>query len=119
MVDDSGIRYRNKKDAGYLISVLQEKYEVTQYWTGGLYCGITLKLDYNGRQLEISIPGYVKDTLHKLQQPTLTRPQHSPHHWTSSNHGFIVPQMAHPIENSPALNLDEAKNFQKVVETSL
>ena len=34
VVDDSGIKYRNKKDADHLISALQAKYEVTQYCTG-------------------------------------------------------------------------------------
>ena len=32
MVDDLGIRYRNKKYTDHLISALQSKYEVTQYW---------------------------------------------------------------------------------------
>ena len=36
VVDDFGIKYRNKKDAENLISALQSKYEVTQDWTGGL-----------------------------------------------------------------------------------
>ena len=36
VVDDFGIKYRHKKDADHLISSLQEKYEVTQDWTGGL-----------------------------------------------------------------------------------
>ena len=39
-------------------------------WTGGLYCGIKLKCDYNTQQLDISMPGYVKDALHKFQHPT-------------------------------------------------
>ena len=74
-----GIRYRNKQDVDHLISALQAKYEVIQYWKGGLYCGITLKWDYKSRQLDISITGYVKDGLHKFQYPTPTRPHHSPH----------------------------------------
>ena len=45
VVDDFGIRYRNKKDADHLISALQEKYEVTKDWAGGLYFRITLKWD--------------------------------------------------------------------------
>ena len=41
-VDKFGIKYRNKKYVYHLIGALREKYEVNQYWTGGLYCGITL-----------------------------------------------------------------------------
>ena len=36
VVDNFGIRNINKKDSGHLISEIQAKYEVTQYWTGGL-----------------------------------------------------------------------------------
>ena len=79
VVDDFGIKYTHKKDSDHLISALQAEYDLTQDWTGGLYCGITLKWDYKKIQLEISMPGYVKDALHKLQQPNRTRPQNSPH----------------------------------------
>ena len=37
VVENFGIKYRNKMDANQLIAALQTKYEVTQYWTGGLY----------------------------------------------------------------------------------
>ena len=49
VVDNFGIKYRDKKDADNLISALQSKYEVTQDWTGGLYCGIKLNWDYKTR----------------------------------------------------------------------
>ena len=79
VVDDFGIKCIHKKDADHLISAFQSKYEVAQDWTGGLYCGIKLKWDYKTRKMDISIPGYVKEAIHKFQQPTPTRPQHSPH----------------------------------------
>ena len=44
-VDNFGIKYTHKKDVDHLISSLQAKYEVTQDWTGVLYCGIKLKGD--------------------------------------------------------------------------
>ena len=66
MVDDFRIRYRNKKDADHLISAIQEKYEVTQDWTGVIFYGIKLEWDYTARQLDISIICYIKDALHKF-----------------------------------------------------
>ena len=45
VVDNFVIKFRHQKDADHLISSLQEKYEVTQYWKGVLYCGIKLKWD--------------------------------------------------------------------------
>ena len=68
MVDDFGIKYRDKKDAGHLIAALQDKYEAPQDWMGGLYFGITLKWDYAARPVDISITSYVRDALHKCHQ---------------------------------------------------
>ena len=104
VVDDFGIKYTHKKYAVHLISALQEKYEVTQDWTGGLYCGIKLKWDYKKQQLDVSMPGYVKDALHKFQQPTPTRLHHSPQRWTATTYGPTAPQLEHIEDNSPALN---------------
>ena len=36
LVDYFGIKYIRKNDAYHLILALQAKYEVTQYWKGGL-----------------------------------------------------------------------------------
>ena len=106
VVDDFGIEYTNKKDADHLISYLKEKYEVTQDWTRGLYCGIKLKWEYKKLQLEISMPGYVKYALQKFQHPTPIRPHHSPHKWTAPKYGSTVTQMARPEDDSPELNTE-------------
>ena len=112
MVDDLGIKYTNKKDVEHLISALQVKYEVTQDCTGGLYCGIKLKWDYKKHQLDISMQGFMKYTLHKLQHPTPTRPQHSPHQWTAQKYGYTLLQVAQPKDDSLALNTEEANIVQ-------
>ena len=113
-MDNFGIKYTHKKDADHLISALQAKYELTQDWTGGLYCGIKFKWDYKKRQLDISITGYMKDALHKFHHPTPTRPQHSTHQWKAPNYGSTAPHMAHPEDDSPELNPEEANTFQQV-----
>ena len=104
VVDKFVIKYTHKKYSDHLISSLQAKYEVTQDWTGGIYCGIKLKWDYKKRQLDISMSGYVKDALHKFHHPTPTIPHHSPHQWTEPKHGSTAPQMAYPEDDSLALN---------------
>ena len=119
VIENFGIKYRNLKDANHLIAALQEKYEVNQYWTGGPYCVITLRWNYTARLLDISMPRYVKYSVHKFQHPTPTRPQHSSHQWISPNYVSTAPQLAHPTDDSPALNPDEARNFQQVVGTFL
>ena len=86
MIDDFGIRCRNKKDADHLISSLQATYEATQDWTEGLYCGITLKWDYKAQKPDVSMTGYVKDAFHKFQHPIPTRTQHSLHQCTAPHY---------------------------------
>ena len=115
MVDDFGVRYMDKKGSDHLISSLQEIYEVTKDWTGGIYCRIKLKCNHKARQLDISIPGYVKDALHKFQHPAPTRPQHTPHQWAAPKYGSTDPQMAHSTDDSPALNPYEANTVHQVV----
>ena len=46
VVHSSGIKYKRKEDAMHLIHALQEKYDITQDWTGSLYSGITLDWYY-------------------------------------------------------------------------
>ena len=45
--NDFAIKYTNNNDLNHLLQVLQTKYTITTYLTGSLYCGITLKWNYN------------------------------------------------------------------------
>ncbi len=65
VVDDFGVKYVGKAHVEHLIRCIKEKYEVTEDWTGDLYCGITLKRNYDKRWLDISMPGYIKKLLLK------------------------------------------------------
>ena len=96
VVDDSGIKYSNKKDSDHLIAELQTEYEVTQDWKGGLYCIITLKWEHATRKLYITMSGYAKEALHKFQHPTLSRPNHLPHQSTARNSWSSAPQFFTP-----------------------
>ena len=78
-VENFGIKYKIQEDAMHLIHTLQEKYEITQYWTGSFYSGITLNWDYKAGILDISMPGYLKEALHKVHHPTPSQPQNPPH----------------------------------------
>ena len=65
------------------------------------------------------MPGYMKDALHKFQQPTPTRPQNSPHQYMAPKYGSAPPQLAHLEDDFLALNPDEANTIQKFVRTFL
>ncbi len=46
VVDDFGVKYVGKEHIDHLIECLRENYELTEDWTGNLYCGIKLLWDY-------------------------------------------------------------------------
>ncbi len=47
----------------HLISILKEHYEISEDWKGTKLIGLTLKWDYSGRKVHISMPGHAEDTL--------------------------------------------------------
>ena len=119
VVDNLGIKYQRKEDTLHLIHVHQEKYEITQDWTGSLYIGIALNWYYKAGILDISMPGHVKGTLHKCQHPTTSRPQHSPHQCNFPNYGFTSPKLVHQAPKSPKLSPPDANTVQYSVGTFL
>ena len=43
VVDDFGVKYKNRQDEEHLRNSLQILYPVTKYWTGSKVLGLTLK----------------------------------------------------------------------------
>jgi hypothetical protein len=85
VLDDFGVQYMVKEHAQHLIDALEADYTVSKDWTGGLYCGITLKWNYMNKHVDLSMPGYIKDALHKFQHPLPKRPQYAPHNCNASS----------------------------------
>jgi hypothetical protein len=79
VVDDFGVQYVCAEHAHHPIAELETDYTVSKDWTSGLYCGITLNWDYANKHVDLSMPGYIKDALHKFQHPLPKRPQYAPH----------------------------------------
>ena len=72
VVDNFGIKYEKEEHAIHLLNSLKENYTVTEDWEGKLYCGITLKWNYDERTVELSMPGYIERALIRFQH---TRPK--------------------------------------------
>ena len=81
VVDDFGVKYVGKQHMAHLIAAIQTGYKATVDWEGKLYCGLTLDWDYQKGTVDVSMPGYVEEALHKFQHPTPHRPKHAPHDW--------------------------------------
>ncbi len=63
MVDDFGVKNISKDDVVHLMKSLHSRYTLTEDWTGDLYRGINLVWDYKKREVDISMPGYIKKKL--------------------------------------------------------
>ena len=78
VVDDFGVEYVGMDSAQHLINALRKNYEISIDWEGSLYCGISLKWNYEEGYVDASMPKYVEKTLRKFDHQKPTRPQHTP-----------------------------------------
>ena len=117
-VDDFGIKYIHQEDLDFLINTLQKDYKITIDLKGANYLGLTLQWDYTNRTVDISMPGYIEQTLTRFQHPTPTRPQHSPHAWIAPDYGAAT-QWAIDSDDSPPLEATDLKTLQQILGTLL
>jgi hypothetical protein len=118
VVDDFVVQYMGAKHAHHLIAALETDYTVSKDWTGGLYCGIILNWDYANKHVDLSMPGYIKDVLHKFQHPLPKRPQYAPHNWTAPAYGQRI-QYEPPPDAAPPDTDAEITRAQAIVGTLL
>lgn len=118
VVDDFGVKYKNAEDAQLLIKALQEEYQITIDWSGKQYCGLTLIWDYANRTVNLSMPMYITDMLHKFQHPPPSRAQNSPSSFARPVFGATITP---PIldDTSSLLDPDGIKRVQQIVGTLL
>ena len=66
-VDDFGVKYFHQSDVEHLMSALQQKYDISSDWTGTHFCGLSLNWHYQQGYVDISMPKYIEQVLHKFQ----------------------------------------------------
>jgi hypothetical protein len=113
VVDDFGIKYVGQDHLNHLIKALKKFYEVSVDESGSLYCGISLKWDYDKRILDISMPGYVIKQLTKYKHPKPKKPQHCPWEPNPIYYGKKS-QEVDETDTSPPLDKDGIKFIQQV-----
>jgi hypothetical protein len=118
VVNNFGVQYVVAEHAHHLIAALETDYTVSKDWTGGLYCGITLYWDYANKHVGLSMPGYIKDALHKFQHPFPKRPQYAPHNWMVPAYGQRI-QFAPLPDSAPPATALEITRAQAIVGTLL
>ena len=117
-VDDFGIKYFNKDDVEHFKDSLKDHFQFHLDWEGKNYIGLNLHWDYQNGFVDISMPGYIEKTLHRLQHPAPSSPQYSPHeHFPVVFGGKGTRQYATAPDTSPPL--PSPKYIQQVVGSLL
>jgi hypothetical protein len=118
VVDDFGIKYVEQEHVMHLISILKEHYELSEDWKGTKFIGLTLKWDYSGRKVHISMPGYINDALTRFHHKRPKQRQNSPHQHIAPNYGARS-QYAKPEKPGCLLDKVEKTYVQAVTGTLL
>jgi len=79
VVDDFGVKYVGEENKQHLVAALEEFYSISKDEQGKKYVGLTLDWNYEGRQVHLSMPGYVEKALKQFQHQGPGKPQNQPH----------------------------------------
>jgi hypothetical protein len=118
VVDDFGVKYEKKEDAEHLIASIKATYRLTKDWTGNLYCGITLDLDYANCTVDISMPGYIRKKLQEYNHVLPGQLQACPYTPAPKKFGAQA-QTPLEVDSSPQLDTKGIKRVQQIVGSIL
>jgi hypothetical protein len=77
-----------------------------------------LDWDYKNRGVDLSIPGYIKATLHKFQHPSPTRPENASYTWSPPVYGAKT-QYIEEHKDIPLLPQKDVTHIQQLAGTLL
>jgi hypothetical protein len=67
VVDDFGVQYVGEENTQHLLDTVRKYYKCSCDWKDERYCGLTIKWDYKGRKVHLSMPGNVQKALTRFQ----------------------------------------------------
>ena len=105
---------KGEENANHLIGDLKSLYKVTTDWKGELYCGITLKWDYDAHTVNLSVPGYVEAQLHKYHNQKPLQTEHSPYRYDQPQYG-VKQKITKESNTSELLSDYENRRTKQVV----
>ena len=117
LVDGFGVNYTCRQDTEHLRNSLRVLYAVNTYCTGLKVLGLTLKWDYINRTFNLSMPNYISEELHKLQNKGTDKPQDSPHLWNRQTYGQAM-QHAYMEDTSLLLPPNKSTWYRKLLSPS-
>jgi hypothetical protein len=69
IVDNFGVKYVGEENAQHLLDTVQKYNKCSCNWEGEQYYGLTIKWEYEGQKVHISMPGCVHKALTRFQHP--------------------------------------------------
>jgi hypothetical protein len=120
VVDDFGVKYVNKEDVDHLVASIKSTYMLTEDWSGNLYCGsgIRLNWDYDAQTIDISMPGYITKKLQEYSHVVLKAVQNCPYAPAPKQFGSEA-QRPLPPNSSPRLDKKGVRRVQQIVGSIL
>ena len=89
-LDNFGIKFFAVDNATHLLYAIRNNYSITVDSYGSKYCGMTIKWNYPGDYVDISMPKSVRKALERFQHPMPPHPQHFPQKWLDPTYGAKV-----------------------------
>ena len=87
VVDDFGVKYVGEENAQHLLDMVRQYNKCLCDWEGERYCGITIKWDYEGRKVHLTMPGYLPKALTHFKHSIPSTPQDQPYLHIKLNNG--------------------------------
>jgi hypothetical protein len=115
IVNNFGVKYVGEEHAQHLLETVQKYYKCSCDWAGERYCGLTIKCDYPGRKVHLSMPGYIPKALLCFKHPIPTTPQDQPYPNVKPNYGAKTQHMAAEDTSPPSIRR-EKKLFRRFAE---
>ena len=118
VIDNFGMKYVDRYNAGHIIAALKNEYKISEDFTGGLYCGITLECNSYNEQtkiyVDISMPGYINKKLNQYQHEMSPKTQHSSYLSSPKKYDKLS-QEPILLDEYPNVRPDSITRFQKTV----
>jgi hypothetical protein len=119
VVDDFGISYRDPAHARHLLDILNQKYTITEDWTGSKYVGLHIARDRTARTITLSMPGYIQRACKRFNIDPTHRKVHNPMVYTPPKYGTTGPQEVTDTipdpTTDPPLTKDEITTLQQIL----
>lgn len=113
VVDDFGVKYKQRTHADHLISALQELYSIKINWTGDKYLGMNIIHDAQNSTIKISLPHYVERALKRFGVTKSANNTDSPSPYVAPRYGSRV-KFAH-VDDSAPLDAARTKRLQEII----